>query len=164
MGLLEKLTETFTKNLQKLFIKKIDFSQLTHRIPPEIVSRLRQINTISAIEESDDFQTEAIGLCGSGGVCRRCIYLTKYIFVIKHINMEAFRDKDYLRLQRELNIQSSLSHRRIPSLYHSFYDSVTTSMYLIMQYGGEDVYDQVLHEKEDIVNVFHTHTHTQPTN
>lgn len=160
MGLLEKLTETFTKNLQKLFIKKIDFSQLTHRIPPEIVSILRQINTISAIEESVDFQIEALGLCGSGGVCRRCIYLTKYIFVIKHINMEAFRDKDYLRLQRELNIQSSLSHRRIPSLYHSFYDSATSAMYLVMQYAGEDLFDQVLNEKEEIINVCISLSHT----
>lgn len=151
---LEKITESFANKLQSLFNhskKSIDFSLLTHRIPPEVVGRLRQINSIAIVEESDDFQVEGRGRSGSGGICQRVIYKAKYIFVIKKIDMINFRDRDYLRLQRELDIHSSLNNRRIPTLYHSFHES--NAMYLIMQYGGEDIFNQAIAQKDDIVNV-----------
>lgn len=66
--------------------------------------------------------------------------------------MMNFRDRDYLRLQRELDIHSSLNNRRIPTLYHSFHES--NAMYLIMQYGGEDIFNQAIAQKDDIVNVW----------
>ena len=156
-SLLERGKEIITNKLQPLFAavtgttkKGLDFSILTHRIPPEVLEKLKAINSLAALY-TDDFQSEGPGLSGSGGVCQRMIYQNRYIFVIKKIVMTNFRDRDYVRLQRELDIQSSLNNRRIPALYHSFYES--DAIYLIMQYEGESISKQTTIEREDIITV-----------
>jgi hypothetical protein len=155
---LERAKEAIGNKLKSLFAVvddqekgSIDFALLICCLPPEVVAMLRKIERISALTKSDDFQFEEIGLSGSGGVCHRIIYRSKYIFIVKKIDLTFFADRDYLRLEREINIQSSLSHQRIPQLYHSFFDN--NAFYLVMQYGGEDICDQLIEDREDIINV-----------
>lgn len=153
----DRAKEAIGNKLKSLFAavddqeKTIDFSLLVCLLPPEVVTMLRQIERISALTRSDDFQFEGIGLSGSGGVCHRIIYQSKYIFIVKKIDLTFFADRDYLRLEREIDIQSSLSHQRIPQLYHSFLDG--NAFYLVMQYGGENLSNQLIEERDDIINV-----------
>ena len=93
-GLLERMALGFTNKLQALFAvankhqgKGIDFSLLTHRIPLEVVRKLREITSLETINESDEYQVEGGDCSGSGGICRRIIYNAKYIFIIKKIGM-----------------------------------------------------------------------------
>lgn len=141
-------TTTATNEKEK---GRIDFTKLTHRIPPEVIEQLRAITSYADITSSDKFQVEGGDLSGSGGVCRRIIYQNQYLFVVKTIEMQHFRDRDYLRLEREIDIHNSLCHQRIPPLFHTFVDH--NIMYLVMQYAGECLFEEFIEEKQDIVNV-----------
>lgn len=154
---LERAKEAIGKKLKSLFAgaadadDNLDFTQLICRLPSEVIEVLRKIQAISDITKSDDYSVEGIGLSGSGGICHRVIYKTRFIFIIKKIDLTFFRDRDYLRLERELNIQNSLSHERIPQLYHSFLDN--NGFYLVMQYSGENLENQSIESREDILSV-----------